>query len=506
MSRMPVRGDLLDRRWMLALLAAAMAIPLLWPQIPPLVDLLGHMGRYHIQTQIDRVPALAEAFSFKWRLLGNLGADLLIEPLAAVFGVELGAKLLVLAIPPLTAAGMLWLAREVHGRVPQAGPFALPLAYAYPFQFGFINFSLSVAFALLALALWVRLGRLGRIGLRAWIFVPVACLLWLTHMVGWGLFGLGAFGTELVRRQRSGELLVPAAIRAGITCLPLALPLIPMVLLHSTSPEAATFDWFNWEAKAFWLLSLLRERWYDFDVFSVWPLIGLIVIAIHGRRLRFDPMLGVPALLCAVTFIVMPRVTFGSAYADMRLLPFAFAMALLAIRPVEAKWGKWLAAAALLFIAVRLFATTVSFAMYDRSFRDELRALDHLPRGASVLSLVVRPCGNEWSTERLDHLPAMAIVRRDAFTNDQWTVDSAQALEVIKPGVGDYGQDPSQLVYPRHCGEEGSRLDQAIREFDRAAFGYVWVLDGSVSAPDLRPVWSNGHSTLYRVVRPGKNG
>src|SRR4051812_27720783 len=104
------RGDLVDKRWALALLALATAIPLLWPQIPPLVDLLGHMGRYHIETAIDHSPSLAAAYSFQWRLLGNLGVDLLIVPMAKLFGVELGTKLIVLAIPPLTAAGMLWVA------------------------------------------------------------------------------------------------------------------------------------------------------------------------------------------------------------------------------------------------------------------------------------------------------------------------------------------------------------------------------------------------------------
>ena len=27
----------------------ACALPLLWPDVPPLVDLPGHMGRYHVQ-------------------------------------------------------------------------------------------------------------------------------------------------------------------------------------------------------------------------------------------------------------------------------------------------------------------------------------------------------------------------------------------------------------------------------------------------------------------------
>ena len=488
-------GAWLDRRGTWLLLALAAAVPLVWPQVPPLVDVLGHMGRYHIQTQIDRVPSLAAAFSFQWKLLGNLGVDLLIVPLSGLFGVELGTKLIALAIPPLTALGMLWTAREVHGHVPPTALFALPLAYAYPFQFGFINFSLSAAFAWNALALWIRLGRLQRLRLRTAIFLPLACLLWLTHMVGWGLFGLAAFGSEFVRRLRASEPMVRAAVMAGLSCLALALPLIPMILLRTDSPEAVSFDWFNWNAKIFWITSLLRDRWELWDVLSAWTL--FLIVAVAAVKRRFDPLLGVPVLLCLVAFVLMPRVAVGSAYADMRLLPFTMGLALLAIRSE----ARWIAVAGLLFLAGRLAATTSSFLLFDRSYRSELQAIDQLPRGASVLSLVVRPCGNSWTTPRLDHLPALAIVRRDAFTNDQWTVESAQGLEVTKSGVGRYGNDPSQLVYPRGCRGEGSDLATAVAEFNRAAFDHVWVLGGRAKAADLRPIWSNRQSTLYRVVR-----
>lgn len=487
--------------WACAALALLAAVPLLVPGIPPLIDLLGHMGRYRIMTAGPGAVTLAQSFHFEWKLLGNLGVDLLIVPMAKLFGVELGTKLIVLAIPPLTVVGMLWLAREAHGRTPQAALFALPLAYAFPFQFGFLNFSLSIALALNALALWTRLGRSGQLGLRAALFVPLACLLWLTHTVGWGLFGLSAFGAELVRRHRAGEPIVRAGFLAGVQCISLALPLVPMILLRSTAPGAETFDWFNWSKKLLWTMSLLRDRWADYDLICASLLFAVLGLALIWRRL--EPMLFVPALLCSAAFILMPRVVTGSAYADMRLLPFATALALLAIRPVTSStWGKWIAAAGLLFFVTRLAGTTASFLIYDRSYRDELHALDHLPQGASVLSLVVRPCGNAWTTERLDHVPALAIVRRDAFTNDQWTVDSAQGLTVIKPGVGpDYDNDPSQLVYPKGCRREGSDLGKAIAAFPRAAFDHVWVLNGHAIAPDLQPVWSNGHSTLYRVVR-----
>src|SRR3546814_10366751 len=63
-------------------------------------------------------------------------------PICKLFGLEAAVKLIVLAIPPLTVAGFLWVAREVHGRLPPTALFALPFAYGHPFMFGFVNFAL----------------------------------------------------------------------------------------------------------------------------------------------------------------------------------------------------------------------------------------------------------------------------------------------------------------------------------------------------------------------------
>ena len=161
-----------QRWWFLLLLAALAGVPLIIPQIPPLIDLPSRIGRFRVQLAIDHSPSLARYFSFHWMLIGNLGLDLLVVPLSKLFGLEMAVKLVVLTIPPLTVLGFLWVAREIHGRVPATAFFALPLAYGYPFQFGFANFTLGTALSFLAFALWLRLGRLDRRTLRAAIFVP----------------------------------------------------------------------------------------------------------------------------------------------------------------------------------------------------------------------------------------------------------------------------------------------------------------------------------------------
>ena len=109
-------------------MVALSVVPLLYPAVPPLVDLFGHMGRYRVELDLESSPWLRQFYDFRWSAIGNLGVDLLIVPLSAVLGLELAVKLIVLAIPPMTVAGLLWVAREVHHRLPPTALFALPFA------------------------------------------------------------------------------------------------------------------------------------------------------------------------------------------------------------------------------------------------------------------------------------------------------------------------------------------------------------------------------------------
>lgn len=500
----PPHPTWLDSRTTLLLLLLAAALPLVWPTLPPLVDLPAHMGRWRVQTAIDQVPSLAAAFDFQWRLIGNLGVDLLVHVLTPLFGVELSTKLVVLSIPVIMAGGMIMLVREVHGRVPPTVLFAISLAYTYPFFFGFVNFWLAQALVFPLLALWLRLGKQGRYGFRAMLFLPLGFLLWVAHTVGWGLLGLCAFGSEMVLQRRRGRGWISSLWHAGLNCLPLAVPLVPMLLVNMGS-RAPTGKWFQWDLKLLFTLSVFRDRWKDFEVGSAALLYTLVGFGFLARDMfRVQWTLGVPALLCAVTFILMPRIVTGSNYADMRLVPFALALFLLSLDLPEAKARvrRGLAIAGALFLAVRIGAVTWSFYDYSERHVRELRALEHVERGSSVLSLVSRGCPRAWSTARLDHLPSMAIVRRDAFTNDQWTADNAQLIRIRKQGLGRYAGDPSEILYPRHCSREGSVLEDAVRDFNRDAYDYVWTLDvppGRVRQPDLKLIWSNGASALYRV-------
>lgn len=500
-------------RWFVVAMVIAAVIPLLWPDIPPLVDLPGHMGRYRVQLDGAAYPWLAEWYDFRWALIGNLGVDLLIEPLAPIFGLELAVKLIIMAIPALTVSGLLWIAREVHGRIPATALFALPLAYSYPFQFGFVNFALSMALALNLFALWLRMGRLGSLKLRAILFVPLSCALWVCHTFGWGVLGILAFSAEMVRQHdlrkdgRGGHWL-ESWTRAAIGCLPLALPFLMMVLWRSGDHVTGkTMDWFNWRAKVGWVIMVLRDRWMAFDLASATVLFVILLKGVRDHRVEYSRNLLLSTLFLTAIFVLLPRIVFGSAYADMRLAPFVIAIALIALRPrhgLSFRGASTLAALGLLFCGARLVGTTISYLQFDREYDRTLAALDHVPKGARLLTMVGRTCRDEWLYSRLEHAAGIALERRIAYANDQWSMAGGQLLTVRYTPAGRFAHDPSQLVTDRRCrGEWWRPLRVSLAYLPRDAFDYVWLINPAPVEPEfltgLTPIWRSGRDVLYRI-------
>lgn len=499
------------RGYAIALILLA-AVPLLWPTVPPLIDLPGHIGRYRVQLDLAASPALQHFYGFEWRLVGNLGVDLLIMPLAKLFGLELGVKLIAIAVPCLTVAGFLAIAHEVHGKLQPTTVFALPLAYSFPFQYGFINFALAMALAMLSFALWLRLRPHPRV--RIALFVAVGMALWTCHTYGWAALCVLAAGAQLYARRDEGRSWLGTLGRAFLDCLPLAPPFLFMVFWRSGGHDVFTGDWFNMLQKLVYFAMVLRDRWVFFDLASLIVLLVVLVAAFREKTMGFSRMLSFAALLLAAAYLVIPRVVFGSAYADMRLIPFVIAIALLAIRFTGGSKRNLgiIALCALAFYGVRLSAGTISFWQYDKSHTGELAALDHIPQNARVIALVGRPCGIEWHQSRLDHLSSMALVRRHAFVNDQWAVPGAQLLTVRYPAAAPFNEDPSQFVIARQCTKLAGAdapptmvIDDALSAIPRQAFDYVWLIQPPPHSPaslaGLTPVWRNGNSVLFKISR-----
>ncbi|MBW0008131.1 MAG: hypothetical protein JO335_10505 [Sphingomonas sp.] len=497
-----------EERWFLVLVVLATMIPLLYPPIPPLVDLPGHLGHYRVELDVDHDPLLQRYYGFSWAPIGNLGVDLLILPLAKLFGLELAVKLIVLAIPPMTAAGFLWVAREIHGPVPPTAIFALPFIYGFPFLFGFLNFTLSLALAFLAFGLWLHLARREKLRLRSALFAAIAIPVFFAHIYGWSLLILLCFSAEAVRINGRGRSWIRAAIAAALQVSVMALPLVAMLITPIHSAGGVGSGWFDWDAKWVGLMGVLRDRWGPFDVTSL-EIAGLVILfAIVSPKLTFSRNLALAAILLAACFILLPRYIFDSAYADVRLLPYLFAVALIAIgfrEPRDRRLGNAFALLGLAFFAVRLAGTTVSLATASNQQQTKLQALNVVPKGARVASFYGLAYAEPWALYRDIHLGGLVIARRSGFSNDQWITAGHNLLELKYRDAGAFAASPSEVVRPNGTHDGVYRtIDEALAQVPRDKFDYVWLINGPPYdhrfVRDLRLVWRGVGSELYRTA------
>ena len=157
--------------------------------------------------------------------------------------------------------------------------------------------------------------------------------------------------------------------------------------------------------------------------------------------------------------------------------------------------------------AIRIAGVTWSMGIAANDQDAKLEALNYMPEGARVVSLVGRDCRRVWALPRNSHLPGMIMARRQGFSNDQWQIDGTNLMRVTYTEAGVFRKDPSQMVFPDWCavgrGKKRWTVDKALKAIPRDAFDYVWMIDVPAYNPELTRgktlVWQGPGSMLYRL-------
>ncbi len=434
----------------LSLLAA---LPFAFAVRPQMADYPSHLARYHIMLDGGRSPFLAKYYSFNWALSGNLGVDLLMVPLGRTLGAESAAYLIALLLPVLLALGIVAVEWALRGRIGVGALLALATVWSPSMALGFANFSLALALALFAFALWIRLE--GR-AWRAALFVPLGVIVWLCHSAGWGVLGVLVFGYEWHRRHDWRALLAP---------WPLFPPFVLLALGQRVGDTLRYGDFPLWYKLGIWVKAL-AETTMLLDIASVFILLAAIGLAFLRRRL--DGRLGWAALLVALLAVVMPRHFGGGDLADARLVPVALMLGCLAI-DMPAK-RSLLCLAASLFL-VRLAVTCADWRAQSLVLERALTALESVPQGAQIAAAVPHVPGT-WDDPPLTHAGSYATVYRDALVNTHFALPGVHMLTVRGMDAG--FADPSQRIEAR----AGEPVD--LSHFAPAAHAdYLWYVGGN---------------------------
>jgi len=513
-----------ERQWwtspgLWVVIALATTIPFFVANIPPLTDLPNHTARYYVFLNIDRSPFLQANYEVHWRLIGNLGTDIIVRVIGPMLGAELATRIAVGIIPPLTVAGIYSVSRALNGKVTPSALLAVPLVYNWPFYTGFSNFTLSGAMALLVLAFWVRLRDLGFLA-RILIFTPLSFATWVAHTAGWGLLGLAVFGFELARAYQLRGLNLRSLLGAALSTFPFALMILFTLLWRSGTSMGvgALFASDILSSKFASLASIFREEYVLWDVACTVLFFALIIAMYLAGGKRVVATAGVIAILYALAFAICPEILFGSSFADRRLLPFAAMFVPLSVGVADQVLANeqrrrilsLVAIGAMALFAARLAVTTTVWEKSDRSLDEHLVLLQQIPRQSRVFGLVVNPCDKSWSRAgRPDSLQQFALIRRESVINGFFQASGLNQVHVRYDYQDDvFDQNMPATVHSEVCPVpyELETLQSAITGFPRDKFDYVWLLAlnplPTFDERGLRLIGSNGNDRLYQIERP----
>jgi hypothetical protein len=360
------------------------------------------MGRYRIQLDIENSEALARFYDFEWALIGNLGVDLLVVPLAKLFGLELAVKLIVMSIPALTVAGFLWVAREVQGRIPAHRLFRASLRLRPSLHLRLRQFRAVDGFRLPCLRALASARALWQVQAAGGV-VRADFVMHMGHPhLRLGTLGLMAFSAEAVASTtRAGfhRRRVPCWIHAFRCAAAAADARLAERAMSAESPPigSTVVQAALGPDRVAGPLAVVRSRCFG---------CGRGAARRGGEASSSSNIRATCRFAHRAAARLHPAPPGSSSAPLMRTCgwsPICGASGRrIRYRPCgNAAASKALAVAGSLSFLVRTAGTTASFWLYDRSYDRELAALDHVPQGARLAQPRRRASGQPWAMTRL---------------------------------------------------------------------------------------------------------
>lgn len=315
----------------------ACLVPLFVTPVLPLIDFYAHVARYYVLGNIVADPSLGENYVPMWRLLPNLGLDVLGATVMSAVPPLIGAKLLAALVILAPFLGALSLCHALHGRTSLLN-VALGglLSFSFILTWGFANFILGLGIGLWALGLWIS--GAGRPQLQLVIGVVMGTLIMLVHGLAFGLWGLLLGCVEIMLIRAAMPISVPVVIwRLARLCIVAVLPVAIFLLSKTAEAEQGVAGAFTnlggyIQNGGLWP-RLADEAWQRVDSFlrvaeSSFPLLdrviglvlwGLLVAGFLSGALRLDRRLWLATALAGALVFLMPPNLFGVGHLDERM-------------------------------------------------------------------------------------------------------------------------------------------------------------------------------------------
>jgi hypothetical protein len=425
--------DWAPRHWTgFTLIAAALilAAPLWCVWAPAMPDYPAHLASFAmIQKGTDTA-----LYHLHWSFVPNLASEILVPLLARLTGLVVATKLF------LTAAIFLWILgpgaihRALYDRTGISPLFGSFFAYNANFIWGFFNYYFSSGLSFAIFAAWIGTDR--RNGPARLIgFTLAVTLLYFCHIFAMAglLMMMAGFEVAQTVRLENGDLpaLVRRALRVAVLYIPAALAFL-FLRPRTTGEGGIEFNLADTMLDRFESLVLHAFDASDYALPII--LFGGLALALVVRKARLHPAMWGTLGLLFVGALGAPEWALGGWAVHLRL-PAVFGALLFAsveLRmkpPVRAS----LAVFAFMMIATNAILLTQSWTGYDRHYREFQAALEEVPRGNRLLTVLDGNAIGERSDQPYWHMAEFAIPERGVFTPLLFTTKGQHVVQWNQP-------------------------------------------------------------------------
>jgi hypothetical protein len=328
---LPLSGFVSCASLLLVALTFAGQLVTLWRHpFVPLHDLPNHAARHYLEYLALSGQPLPAGYAIEFRILPNLGADLIVPPLMCLFPPLIACKVFLSLAVAIYWLGPALFILQQGGRRPEAffaALLLLPWVFSQAFFWGFLNYYLGVGLLFLTLTHLCWLGRRETLRpLDLVLHAGLITLLFFCHQIPWMAYGVcmacWLIGDMWKTISASRQFLC----RAGMVALAALPSLVLFDIFFCESPplpkgEEAT--WVGWSDK-YWTAA--REfRAYDNTVDVAAACLWLVAVAAAWgsglfRRGQWS-WLHLCLAVLGLVFLLAPTAYAGGADPDARVLP-----------------------------------------------------------------------------------------------------------------------------------------------------------------------------------------
>jgi len=388
---------------MLVLLSALAILPFWTVRYPVITDYPNHLARWFVLFHMkDPAYHLASMYAAAWGPLPYITPDVLALVLQSFLPIDIvGRCVLSLCVILVVCAQYCFLRQACPTNIALSS-FAIFIALNPNFQMGSISNQFSIAFCLLAVALWVSYCRTPRLmtGLGVTATLILAYFSHLSGFIGAGL-AMGVYA--LFEQERWKKL-------ATLTLL--SLPSLWIVLHNPSHPGgsaariyASALDKLT---HVIFPLRLYTSKKLDIGVLS--GLVLLLLMLLWKRpKVALQPVWLAVCCALLLAYVISPSNYGFGGYVDTRFLPFFYLFALAVIR--FDRVPRYLPIGLTLLVLFRIATWEQMFVSQQRELKQLTAAFDVIPRNSRILPLTRIPYPGVIGTADLHHLEYGVIQR-----------------------------------------------------------------------------------------------